>query len=180
FPPLVGPARRLPEELLLRRRRAVRRVLDSGGRSGGAAALARACLRDGARLRRRRRDLAHGSRRAFLHGLGVRRRVQFSGDLVRARMALPLAAYADLGRGGGTRARTVRGKANLGPGLRRSLGTSGGSNPYCSLILSLGLQAEHELPIHASGGIPIEADVRSGRVRVPPGALQRLLQEQAL
>src|SRR5262245_64207983 len=49
----------------------------------------------------------------------------------------------------------------------------------CS-ILSLGLQAEHELPIHAAGGIPIEADVTGGRVRVAPGALQRLLQEQAL
>src|SRR5215831_3004599 len=49
----------------------------------------------------------------------------------------------------------------------------------CS-ILSLGFQAEHELPIHASGRIPIEADVRGGRVRVAPGALQRLLQKQAL
>src|SRR5262249_26635421 len=49
----------------------------------------------------------------------------------------------------------------------------------CS-ILSLGFQAEHELPIHASGGIPMEADVRGARVRVAPGALQRWPQEQAL
>src|SRR5438477_378493 len=76
-------------------------------------AVPRARLRDGPRLRRRRRNFAHGSRRAFLHGLGVRGPVQFSGDLVRARMALPLAAHADLGRGGGTRARADRGKANL-------------------------------------------------------------------
>src|SRR5262249_59545507 len=32
----------------------------------------------------------------------------------------------------------------------------------------------------APGGIRIEADVRGGRVRVAPGALQRLVEEQAL
>src|SRR5262249_5160604 len=68
--------------------------------------------------------------------------------------------------GGGTGDRADWAKA--------SLGTRSDS------ILPLGLQAEHELPIHASGGVPIEADVRGGRVRVAPGALQRLLQEQAL
>src|SRR6266702_6634118 len=47
-------------------------------------------------------------------------------------------------------------------------------------ILSLGLQAEHELPVHASGGIPVETYVRGGRMRVAPGTLKRLLQEQAL
>src|SRR5262249_48281402 len=93
-------------------------------------------------------------------------RVQLSGDLARAWLALPLATHADLGRDGGTGDRADWAKA--------SLGTRSDS------ILPLGLQAEHELPIHASGGVPIEADVRGGRVRVAPGALQRLLQEQAL
>src|SRR5262249_56888751 len=107
--------------------------------------------------------VAAGGRRAFLLRRGVRRRVQLSGDVARAWLALPLAAHADFGRDGGAGDRADWAKA--------SLGTRSDS------ILPLGLQAEHELPIHASGGIPIEADVRGGRVRVAPGALQRLLQE---
>src|SRR5262249_45405161 len=62
----------------------------------------------------------------------------------------------------------------------RAVGAEGGVGARSHSILSLGFQAEHELSIHAPGGIPIEADVRGGRVRVAPGALQRLLQEQAL
>src|SRR5262249_26797779 len=89
-----------------------------------------------------------------------------SGDLARAWLALPLATHADFGRCGGAGARA--------PGAEAGVGARSDS------ILSLGFQAEHELPVHAAGGIPIEADVRGGRVRVTPGALQRVVEEQAL
>ena len=49
-----------------------------------------------------------------------------------------------------------------------------------SSILPFGLEAEHVLPEHAAGGIPIEADVGGGGVRVAPAPLQRMVQEQAL
>ena len=58
-------------------------------------------------VRRRRRRAAHGGRRAFLLRRGVRRRVHVPGDLAHARLALPLAAHADRGRGCGARARKV-------------------------------------------------------------------------
>src|SRR5262245_18704776 len=47
-------------------------------------------------------------------------------------------------------------------------------------ILALRLEAEHRLAVHAAGGIPVEADVGGGGVRVAPDALHRLVQEQAL
>src|SRR5262249_58266933 len=117
-----------------------------------------------ARLRRRRGRVAHGGWRAFLQRRGVRRRIQLSADLARARLALPLAADADFGRGGGAGARADWAEAGVGARSHSKL--------------SLGFQAEHELSIHAPGGIPIEADVRGGRVRVAPSALPRVLTEQ--
>src|SRR5262245_50337321 len=117
---MVGSARRLSEELLLRRRRALGRVLDDGWRRGGAAAMARARLWRRARLRRRRGRVAHGGGRAFLQRRGVRRRAQLSGDLARARLALPLAAHADFGRDGGAGARADWAKASLGTQIGRA------------------------------------------------------------
>src|SRR5262249_56058858 len=102
------------EGLLGRGGRGVGWVLDYGWRRGGAAAMARARLWQRARLRRRRGRVADGGRRAFLQRRGVRRRVQLSADLARARLALPLAAHADLGRGGGAGARADWAKASLG------------------------------------------------------------------
>src|SRR6476660_837228 len=47
-------------------------------------------------------------------------------------------------------------------------------------ILALRLQAEHVLPVHAAGGIPIEADVGGSCVRVAPASLQRFVQKESL
>ena len=73
-------------------------------------------LADGrrARLRRRRRRLAHGGRRAFLQRRGVCRGVRLPGDLARPRLAVPLAAHAHLGRGGGAGARAIAQKVAVG------------------------------------------------------------------
>src|SRR5262245_3732335 len=101
--------------------------------------MARARLWQRARLRRRRGRVAHGGRRALLQRRGVRRRIQLSGDLARARLALPLAAHADFGRSGGAGARADRAKAGVGARSHS--------------ILSLGFQAEHELA-HSAMTIP--------------------------
>src|SRR5258708_5537833 len=82
---------------------------------------ARAGLCNGTRLRSSRWNLAHGGRRAFLHGLDIRRRVQLSGDLARAWWALPLAAHARFGCGGGAAVRAVRAKTALDAFHRRGV-----------------------------------------------------------
>src|SRR4051794_36829080 len=65
-----------------------------------------------------------------------------------------------------------------------SFGSMSGRAPDTQIgagsILSLRLQAEQGLPVHAAGRIPVEADMRGGRVGVAPGTLQRLVQEQPL
>src|SRR5215467_2014113 len=47
-------------------------------------------------------------------------------------------------------------------------------------ILPLRLQPEEVLPEHAAGRVPVEADVRGGRVRVAPEALQRMIDKEPL
>src|SRR5262249_49414323 len=116
FPPVVGPARRLPEELLVHCRRAVGRVLDTGAGDAAAAAMARAGDRRRARVRRRGRAAADGGRRPFLQRRGLRRRVSLLADLAGARMALPLAPHAAVGRRGGARNRTAARPTEVGGG----------------------------------------------------------------
>src|SRR5260370_6952917 len=113
LPPLGGPTRRRPEDRLFCGGGAFGRVVGGGGWRCGPAAVARAGLCNGTRLRSSRWNLAHGGRRAFLHGLDIRRRVQLSGDLARAWWALPLAAHARFGCGGGAAARADRAQTGL-------------------------------------------------------------------
>src|SRR5260370_36228945 len=121
LPPLGGPTRRRPEDRLFCGGGAFGRVVDTGGSRCVPAAVARAGLCNGTRLRSSRWNLAHGGRRAFLHGLDIRRRVQLSGDLARAWWALPLAAHARFGCGGGAAV-----SAGSGPKRLSSLSRSGG------------------------------------------------------
>ena len=78
FHAMVGPARRLPEQLFVHRRRTVGRVLDAGAGGVGAAAIAAAGLWRGARLRHGIGVLRMAAGAPFLHRRRVRRRVHVS------------------------------------------------------------------------------------------------------